>query len=657
LIISLISWSNLSFAALTKSQKAAILSKFDKQEKDMIFETDIDFWDVSAWDLFNAHKKISIYNNIRKKVSDKREGIEAKRKEVLNDILNLEKTVKDLDSQIKDLEKEIVKINSEIIKTKQKIRENEKKIKELNQKVKETTDVLLKYTVYLYKKWNLVLEKWKIDNLKAIILSWENLDEILNDMYYKELIWIAWKQLIKKHKKYIFALYIEKQDLEKSSAKLKKLRKDFIIKKKILEDKKKYKEKILEISKWKDSLYLKYIKDKLEIEKKLKIRSLAEKIKFNNISRKLLWKYWCKFVDVTKNTREYRNLSPKCLDLNKMIYDESKLKWFINDYPNIFNWPIVPKEWISAYYKDPEYKKDLWVDHYAIDIIAKQWTPIRAPADWYVVYLKEPDSPDYAFVALKHSNWFVTVYWHVSKVFVKKYDFVHAWEVFAETWWEYWTNWAWIITSWPHLHFEVLKDKEHRDPLEFLNISVLNFDTLPEKYRFKFYADYKERTWKEYKRKSLKWKRIFKIEWDTEIERQKYLLHNYAAPAFSNWDMWIEESLDWGIDPTFMMCVWLAETWLGNHLKSQYNVWNIWNDDSWNTWDFPTPRAWIYWMWKTLNNKILGKYNKLSQLSRYWNKTWPIYASSDTHWHTNIVKCVSAIKGRYISDDFNFRIR
>jgi hypothetical protein len=44
-------------------------------------------------------------------------------------------------------------------------------------------------------------------------------------------------------------LYSEKQELEQASARLKKLRKDFIIKRKVLEDKRKYKEKILKVSK------------------------------------------------------------------------------------------------------------------------------------------------------------------------------------------------------------------------------------------------------------------------------------------------------------------------------------------------------------------------------------------------------------------------
>jgi hypothetical protein len=40
--------------------------------------------------------------------------------------------------------------------------------------------------------------------------------------------------------------------------------------------------------------------------------------------------------------------------------------------------------------------------------------------------------------------------------------------------------------------------------------------------------------------------------------------------------LWVEESLDANLDPSFVMCIWLAETWLGKNLKTPYNVWNVW---------------------------------------------------------------------------------
>jgi hypothetical protein len=148
----------------------------------------------------------------------------------------------------------------------------------------------------------------------------------------------------------------------------------------------------------------------------------------------------------------------------------------------------------------------------------------------------------------------------------------------------------------------------------------------------------------------------FFIAWNSEIERQKYILETYAGDAFNNWDIWTEEAVSWQIDPSFLICVWLAETWLGKHLKTGFNVWNIWNTDSWWTYSFDAPREWVYWMVKTLNNRYLRKYRSIDMLSRWWNKDWSIYASSSKNWHNNVVKCLSALKWRFVEDDYKFRM-
>ena len=64
----------------------------------------------------------------------------------------------------------------------------------------------------------------------------------------------------------------------------------------------------------------------------------------------------------------------------------------------------------------------------------------------------------------------------------------------------------------------------------------------------------------------------------------------------------------------------------------------------------------IYWMGKTLNNKYLGDYQRISDLSRWGNKTGSIYASSSKNWHENIVRCLSTLKGRFVEDGYLFRL-
>ena len=647
--------------ALSNKEKWIILEKFKQKQEEFIFKNNVDVNSLDALDLFKSNNKINIYEDVLKNVWDKRRLLQEENLKIADKIDNLEFQLKSLKEDIKSLDDETKKINSNIVKTTVRITKNKHKIEEVKREIEKNSEILRKYIAYVYKKWNLFLEEWSFDNFKAIILSGEELDSVINDIYFKELLTVAGKQLIEKNRKLVFDLYVEKKNLEYQTITLKKLKKNFVIKKKILIDKKEFKKKILSISKWKDALYKKYIKERVDIEKSLKLKAFWERIKFYNTSKKILSKYWCKFVDVSKNTPETRTLSSKCYNLNKIIsleakLEESRVQDIKKSKYNIFSWPISSYSWISAYFHDSEYKKEFNSEHEWIDIIASQWTNIKAPSDWYVISLKNPVDDSYAYIALKHSNWNVTVYGHISESLVDKYDYVKAWDIFAKTGWTFWTFGAWYVTTGPHLHFEVLKDKINVDPLKNMDLSYLNFKTLPENYRLDFFIDYKERTWKEYfKKQEFTWK-VFSLDWNTEIERQKSLLQKYARSDFNNWNMWVEESLRWNVDPTFMMCIWLAESWLWRNLKTSYNVWNVWNVDSWWTWTMKTPRQWVWWMGHTLNNKYLRNYNEISRLSWYgrkWND--PIYASDPVHWHRNVTKCMSIIKNQYIPDNYNFR--
>ena len=92
------------------------------------------------------------------------------------------------------------------------------------------------------------------------------------------------------------------------------------------------------------------------------------------------------------------------------------------------------------------------------------------------------------------------------------------------------------------------------------------------------------------------------------------------------------------------MCIGLSETTLGNHLKTPYNIGNVGNTDSGATITFSSAREGITWMAKTFNNKFLGQYTKVSQLSRWGNPDGLIYASSSSNWHDNTIRCLSALK-------------
>ena len=658
IIFIFLAWFVVSSFALTEEQSWNVIKNFERVQFEMIFESDGIFLDEQDKEILSTSRKINIYSSIGAKVASKTEYLQQQNDKVVGRIESLEWAIESIDENIENIVKEVNRINTEVVETKKSIAANKTKINFLRNKIVENRKVLLEYMTHLYKKgWYIYDEDSSIDNLRAILLSWEDMSEVINDLHFKSLIQITGKSLIDKHRNFISELYIQKTSLEKEEVKLKQLRKSGVIEKKVLSDNKDFKKRLLEVTKWQEILYQKYIKENLEIQNNLKVKELQEKIKFNNAKQNLLEKYNCEFVDVVREKQKIETLSDQCLDLNKIVYAESRLTGF-GDTKNILSWPVSPFNGISAFYRDEWYAETFWADHNAIDVPLPQWSDIKAAADGYVVFIQPPVNNWYAYVALKHSWEVVTVYGHISEILVWENDFVKQWEVFAKSWWAYGTIGAWILSTWPHLHFEVFKDKIYEDPFKFLDISYLPFATVPEKYRFKFLSDFKERKWFAYddidqQEKSGK---SFKIEWATEVERQKYLLQTYATWDFKNWDIWVEEGIDAGIDPTFLMCVGLAESSLGRNLKTPYNVWNVWNTDSGSTYDFPNARSGIYWMWKTFNNKFLSGYSKIEQLSRYGNKTGTIYASSPDHWHNNIVKCMSHVKGEYVPDDYNFRI-
>jgi murein DD-endopeptidase MepM/ murein hydrolase activator NlpD len=642
--------------ALSKNQKGAILDNFKEAQYELLFESDRNFLtDEDLWS-FWSYNLMNTYGKMWAEAKSKRKFLEEQSKQITNRVSSLKEAIASMDSEIAEILKEAELTNNRVIYTKSQIDTNKKSIELLSNKMLENKKVISEYLVHLYKKWNTVFEGSEVDTLKSIILSGDDIGTVIDDIYYTGLIEVAGQNLVDAHRRMIKDLYLKKVALENEENSLKQLRKALMLQKKMLEDKKDLKKRILDLTEGKESLYQKYIWEKLAVEKDVKLRELQERIKFNNTKKKLLEKYGCEFIDLAQDTVFSRNVSGKCLEMNKIIFAEWKLASEELPSENPFLWPTLPYFWVSAYFNDPEYLRELGSSHEAIDIVVWQGTPIKAPANGYVIYVNPPKSMDYASVAIKHADGFVTVYGHISETSVSVWDYITVWQEFAKTWGEYGTLWAGIMTTGAHLHFELWKDKEPTDPLAYLDTSFLAYAELPEKYKYKYGADFKLRKWYEYNAKITGGKKVFRIEGETEVERQQYLLNTYAVPAFRDWNMWVEEALDANIDPTFMMCVWLAETGLGRNLKTPFNIGNIGNTDSGATQTFPNARSWIYWMTKTFNNRFLWAYTKISELSRYGNKDGSIYASSPDNWHNNVTKCMSHIKQKFIPDDYPFRI-
>lgn len=263
--------------------------------------------------------------------------------------------------------------------------------------------------------------------------------------------------------------------------------------------------------------------------------------------------------------------SSDCKQLRQFFANEAELSksQFSTGTENILTWPSKSRR-VTAYFRDPDYYKFIGSHHDAVDIGTPQGSDVYSVADGYVYYIVPPTATSYSYVVIKHKNGMVSVYGHLSDVKVKMYQFVRQGELIAQSGGAPGTPGAGPATTGAHLHFELWKDKAPVDPMRFLTLADIDYKTIPARYQTKFVNDIVEKTGSG--ANTSEYKIRFTLKGDTEEERQKYMLKTYATPAFQDWEMWTDTAIAANIDPSFMMCIGLSETTLGNHLKTPYNI-------------------------------------------------------------------------------------
>lgn len=693
--------NNLSVFAsedYSKKEKRNAIETFKKEMFDNIYNWENIF--VDKWlnfiqtreDIVALEKQLSDLDIEYDKISKQKNVIETR-------IWSLEDILTEIDGEISDANLKILTFSQDINSWLEEVNLTKQEIEWLSEKIKENRDVLFDYIIHIYKKQNFVSTEWKdIDALKTIFLTNWNLSQLISELNFTTILELAWQQLLNEYKNLSKDLFVKNEELKKNITNIRILRAKETLEKNSLTEKKQFREKLLWSFNWDKNSFSKNMA--LVQKEKIQVRAKLAKAKYelNKQKQVVLSDTWCELFDyndeviqkteeqlkvdinlykeLLKSKDEYKDvdfdelvekiqnkLDPDfeqkktCNRLSKILDLEARLTRYVPEQENKISWPVNPVNWLSAYYRDQEYLEEIWAEHEAIDIPLEQGTDITAPADWYITFKKDPVDKYYSYAVMKHADWMVTVYGHLNEILVEQYAYVEAWEVFAKSGWKIWENGSWIMTTWPHLHFEVLVNKEYVDPLELLDLTALWADKIPnnQKYYYKFLQDYKINNWEDFV-----WETSFTDEfilnWENEIERQKDLLTRYWVWWFSNWDMWVEEAVTANVDPSFLMCIGLSETALWRNLKTPYNVWNVWNVDSGWTWEFPNARTWVYWIARTLNNKYLSKYDKMKYLTRYWNKDGAIYASSSYNWQKNMIRCLSSLKQEYISDDYNFRM-
>ena len=393
--------------------------------------------------------------------------------------------------------------------------------------------------------------------------------------------------------------------------------------------------------------------DKLEQKKQYLMRFLElykekqtnEQVRFQKVfsSKKDVFVSIHSFLDeiVQRNYKSYAKIDEKIEELESLPDASEKETAPIAR-------PVYPITKILRYFWDQNFEKAFWFKFQGLQIQVTQGTPIYAMRDG-VVYHTFDDMSGISWLMIVHQNGYVTVYQYLNAIIVQPGDVVQRGQIIWYSWGEPGTKGAGFVSEGENLTFSVYKDGVAIDPLTLLDLSVVtNWEkVLPEDYKLKYLSDSMTRP--------IDVSNLKIMSGDTVDERSQNFLSLYGKGIYRNLTFRNTVVEGTNIDRDMVICVAFAESTLGHYLATPNNIGNVGNNDRGDRIAYGSPYEGARLIADTLNNAFLGDYHTIKQLSRYGNKDGKIYASSPINWQTNVLKCLSKIKGYTIPEDFPFR--
>ena len=490
-------------ADLASQKKKEIVKKPDYSED--LFEVyddgvyapgsydDVDYADNSEKDVYKDEKesyKQSVAVNISARQIAEQKKLKAKRDKLNLEQDKLDNINKEIDQykeklnpiydKIDDLKSYITVLNSQLTESSKKISNIEyligqkqlllqdlmKKKKESSIKLASQKKVVLDYVLLMYRQDSNFNDVYTGNSSNIKLLLSENTisENLLGSDYLEALENTGRKVFYDLHNQ---NLDIEAQEdkIRNENNKLNLLYDSLNNERQILKYSKKSKKDLLSITMGKESEYQKLIEKSVQEQLQSTITIQSMKSSIGSISDKL-------------NNLDVLIDEANDLDASNFVDLEDKKEDENSNYA--LSWPVKPLG-ITAYFHDVNYPKK-WGVHNAIDIRAKQYTEIHAPANSYV-FQTQDNGMGYSYVILAHKNKLITVYGHVSKILVKQGNVVKQGDVIALSGGTPGTRGAGWQTTGPHLHFEVWDNGKQVNPLDYLPVNELPDEYIPDRFK------------------------------------------------------------------------------------------------------------------------------------------------------------------------------
>lgn len=408
-------------------------------------------------------------------VSQTLEDAKAKLRDIYSESVNLKEQLFYLDKVIETTEKKLMAIEKQLVKKNNRIEILEDKIIEQEDLYLKQRKFMADYISLLYIQERNYFDAQN-DELEAFrfLLSNRNASQVANEAKYFEILHKSADELVKKMERNEEEMRENKSDLQLERLTIAQLTGALRSEKRQLDAQKQAKLNLLDETKGSQEIFQNVLDRAKEEQDEARKELLTLKGNLDTIRRQIT-----KLGD-NFDPEEYENL----LNSSSREVYEFYLSAANNGNVSKMAWPVLPKpeRGLSAYFRDESYRAWAGIPHNAIDIPTPQETIIRAPLDC-VVWKNKDNGFGYSYSILACKGGYMLTFGHVVEFLREEGEKVHVGEEIALSGGMPGTKGAGYLTTGPHLHFEVMKDGKYKDPLDFLDISLLPYETLPDKYK------------------------------------------------------------------------------------------------------------------------------------------------------------------------------